>query len=94
MLLTQPIHNAAVAIIMTPIAINAAETLGSNPRAFCVAVVIACSATFLMPYGHPAPFLVQEPGNYRNTDYLRFGLGLNLIALVVILTVVPLFWSL
>ncbi|HKK19746.1 MAG TPA: SLC13 family permease, partial [Opitutales bacterium] len=94
MLLTQPIHNAAVAIIMTPIAINAAETLGSNPRAFCVAVVIACSATFLMPYGHPAPFLVQEPGNYRNSDYLRFGLGLNLIALVVILTVVPLFWSL
>ncbi len=94
MLLTQPIHNAAVAVIMTPIAINAANMLDSDPRAFCVAVVIACSCTFLMPYGHPAPFLVKEPGNYRASDYLRFGLGLNLIAFVVILGVVPLVWPL
>lgn len=94
MLLTQPIHNAAVAVIMTPIAINAANMIGSNPRGFCVAVVVACSCTFLMPYGHPAPFLVQEPGNYRAADYLRFGFGLNVIAFVVILGVVPLIWPL
>lgn len=94
MLLTQPIHNAAVAVIMTPIAINAAEMVDSNPHAFCVAVVVACSCAFLMPYGHPAPFLVQEAGNYRNGDYFRFGLGLNLIALIVILSVVPLVWPL
>ncbi|MFP4260981.1 MAG: hypothetical protein ACLFS1_07870 [Opitutales bacterium] len=48
----------------------------------------------LPPYGHPAPFLVQEPGNYRSTDYIRFGLGLNAIALIVILGVVPLVWPL
>jgi len=45
-----------------------------------------------MPYGHPAPFLVQEPGNYRAGDYLRFGIGLNVLALAVILLVVPLVW--
>jgi len=92
--LTQPIHNAAVAIIMTPIAIQAAQSMESNPKAFCVAVIVACSATFLMPYGHPAPFLVQEPGGYRAGDYLRFGAGLALITLIVILTVVPLLWPL
>jgi di/tricarboxylate transporter len=93
MILTQPIHNAAVAIIMTPIAINAAELMGSNPRAFCVAVLVACSTTFLMPVGHPAPLLVQKPGKYTTADYVRFGLPLNILALAVILIVVPLVWS-
>jgi len=94
MILTQPIHNAAVAIIMTPIAINAATSMGSNPKAFCIGVIVACSATFLMPYGHPAPFLVQEPGGYHARDYLRFGAVLNLITLLVILLLVPLLWPL
>lgn len=94
MILTQPIHNAAVAIIMTPIAINAAELMGSNPRAFCVAVLIACSTTFLMPYGHPAPMLVQEPGKYKGGDYIKFGLPLNLLAIAVILLLIPVLWPL
>ncbi|MDX1653469.1 MAG: SLC13 family permease [Brumimicrobium sp.] len=94
MILTQPIHNAAVAIIMTPIAINAAELMGTNPRAFCVAVLVACSTTFLMPFGHPAPLMVQEPGKYKGSDYIKFGLPLNILALAVILITVPLVWKL
>lgn len=92
MILTQPIHNAAVAVIMTPIAINAAEMMDSDPTGFCVGVVVACSTTFLMPYGHPAPLLVQDPGGYRPADYVKFGAGLNLIALGVILGLVPVLW--
>lgn len=94
MILTQPMHNAAVAIIMTPIAINAAEMMNASLTAFCVAVVVSCSATFLMPYGHPAPFLVQEPGDYKPIDYLRFGIGLNVLTLAVILLIVPMLWPL
>jgi len=94
MILTQPIHNAVAAIIMTPIAINAAELMGSNPRAFCIAVLVSCSSTFLMSVGHPAPLMVQLPGNYNAVDYLKFGLPLNIIAMAVILLVIPLFWPL
>ena len=94
MVLTQTMHNAAVAIIVTPIAIGSAQTLGSDPGAFCVAVIVACSATFMMPYGHPAPYLVQEPGGYTQGDYIRFGLGLNVLAAAVILLVVPILWPL
>ena len=94
MVLTQPIHNAAVAIIMTPVALDAAARLDSDPHGFCAAVVVACSASFLMPYGHPAPYLVKEPGGYRAGDYVRYGLGLNLLALAVIVGVVPLLWPL
>lgn len=93
MLLTQPIHNAAVAIIMTPLAINAAELMGSNPVAFSIAVLIACSTTFLLPYGHPAPMMVQEPGKYSAKDYLKFGLPLNILSFIVIMTVIPLLWE-
>jgi len=92
MLLTQPMHNAAVAIIMTPIAITAADAMGSSLTGFCVAVVVSSSAAFLLPYGHPAPFLVQEPGDYKIGDYFRFGAGLNLLTLAVVLLLVPVFW--
>jgi len=94
MVLTQPIHNAAVAIIMTPIGIDAAGLVGADPRAFAVGVLVACSTAFLMPYGHPAPLMVQEPGGYGAGDYVRFGLGLNVIAFGVILGLVPLLWPL
>lgn len=94
MILTQPIHNAAVAIIMTPIAIDAAVAMDSSPHGFCAAVIVSCACAFLMPYGHPAPFLVQEPGGYRSMDYVRFGIGLNILALVVILSLVPVLWPL
>ena len=92
MILTQPIHNAVVAIIMTPIAINAAELMGSSPRAFCIAVLVSCSSTFLMSVGHPAPLMVQHPGEYTAVDYFKFGLPLNILAMAVILLVIPVFW--
>ncbi|MDX1626334.1 MAG: SLC13 family permease [Wenzhouxiangellaceae bacterium] len=94
MILTQPMHNAAVAIIMTPIAINAAQAMDTSIVGYCVAVVVSCSAAFLMPYGHPAPFLVQEPGDYSPADYLRFGAGLIVLTLAMLLFVVPLLWPL
>lgn len=92
MTLTQAIHNAAVAVIMAPIAINAATMMESSPTGFCVGIVVACSAAFLLPYGHPAPLMVQKPGSYTNFDYFRFGFGLNVIALAVVLVMVPLMW--
>lgn len=94
MVLTQPIHNAAVAIIMTPIGIDAAVLVGADPRPFAVGVLVACSTAFLMPYGHPAPLMVEEPGGYGPADYLRFGIGLNVLALGVVLVMVPALWPL
>lgn len=94
MLLTQPLHNVAAAVVMTPIALSVARTLGANPKAFAVTVIVGVSAAFLMPIGHTAPLLVQKPGNYSSRDYLRFGIGLCLIVLVIIGLIVPLLWPL
>jgi di/tricarboxylate transporter len=94
MLLTQPMHNAVVAVIMTPVAIDVADQLNSNPHAFAAAVIVAASANFLLPVGHPAPYLVKAPGGYQTRDYLKFGAGLNVLALLMIVVVVPLLWPL
>ncbi len=91
-LLTQPMHNVAAAVIMTPVALNAAQTLAVNPKTFVMAVVIGASAAFMMPMGHPMTLLVQKPGRYRAADYLKYGAGLSLLVLLVIIMVVPLVW--
>jgi len=94
MLLTQPLHNAVAAVIMTPVALQVAGSLGANPKAFALAVLVGASASFLMPVGHPAPLMVQSPGGYRNRDYLKFGIGAALFVMVVITAVIPLLWPL
>lgn len=94
LLLTQTLHNAAAAAVMTPIALDSALQLGANPKSFAVAVVVAASMSVLLPVGHPAPLLVREYGKYRTRDYLRFGAGLAVLTLVVILVCVPWLWPL
>lgn len=92
--LTQVMHNAAAAAIMAPVALGTAHRLGASPRAYCVGVLVACSAAFLLPYGHPAPMMVQSPGDYARKDYARFGLGLCGVTLLVIVTVIPMWFGL
>lgn len=94
MFLTQALHNAAVAVIMTPVALTCAELVHANPRGFAITVVVGASAKFLLPVGHPATLLVKAPGRYRTVDYLRFGIGLNALTLVLVALIVPWLWPL
>lgn len=55
LLLTQSLHGAAVAVIMTPVALDTASLLGVEPKAFAVTVIVGAAATYLLPKNHPAP---------------------------------------
>ena len=92
LLLTQTLHGAAVAVIMTPVALDTAGLLGVEPKAFAVAVIVGAAATYLLPEGHPAPLMVQSPGSYATKDYLKFGTGLVVITLLIVAVMVPLIW--
>ncbi|MFP4346069.1 MAG: SLC13 family permease [Anaerolineales bacterium] len=92
LMLTQVMHGAAVAVIMTPVALDTAALMGVNPRPLAVAVIIGASATYLLPMGHPAPLLVQKPGSYRPLDYLRYGAGLLLLTVILSAVLLPLLW--
>ncbi len=93
-LATQVMPNPAVAVLLAPIAINSAADLGMSPHALMMTVALAASAAFLSPVAHPVNVLVMGPGGYRFVDYLRVGLPLSLVLLVVLLLTLPIFWPL
>lgn len=93
-LLSQVVNGAAVATIVAPVAIQAAQQCGADPRALAMGVALATSMAFLTPLGHPVNMLVMGLGGYRVRDYARVGLPLGLLLLGVMLLFLPLFWPL
>lgn len=92
--LTEIVTNNAVAVVVTPVAIELANALGSDPRPFVIAVMFAASASFLTPIGYQTNTLVYGAGGYRFADFTRFGLPLTLVVMVATLTTIPIFWPL
>jgi di/tricarboxylate transporter len=83
MVLTELLSNATVAVLVTPIAVALAESLGVSPRPFLVAVMIAASAAFATPFGYQTNVIVYQMAGYRYMDFVRVGLPLNLITAAV-----------
>ncbi|QLG63962.1 SLC13 family permease [Halorarum salinum] len=82
-LLTNVVSNNASVVLMIPVAIEAAETLGANPLAFAMAVTFAASTAFMTPVGYQTNLFVYGPGGYKFTDYVRVGGPLQAIFAVV-----------
>lgn len=93
MILTQPMSNAAAALVMLPVAISTATAMGVEPRSMAVLVTLSASLSFVAPL-EPACLLVFAPGKYRFADFLKAGLPMSLITLVTLLVLVPLLWPL
>jgi di/tricarboxylate transporter len=94
MVCTELITNNAAALLMFPIAWKTAETLQANPITFALAVMIAASAAFSTPFGYQTNLMVFGPGSYRMSDYVKFGLPLNLIVFITSMIIIPLVWPL
>jgi len=90
--LTEVVSNNAVAVILTPIAIGLAASLGVDARPFVVAIMFGASASFATPIGYQTNTLVYGPGGYRFTDFLRIGLPLNILMLGVMSLLIPVFF--
>jgi di/tricarboxylate transporter len=78
------------AVIMTPIGIATAASLGVSPYPFVMGIAYMVAACFMTPVSHPANLLVMSPGGYRFTDYLKNGIPIALLTLVVSLLLLPL----
>ncbi len=93
-ILTELVSNNAVAVVVTPIAIGIAQTLGIDPRPLVVAVMVAASASFATPIGYQTNTLVFGPGGYKFADYLRVGIPLNLSIGALASAIIPFIWPL
>jgi len=93
LILTQPMSNQAAAVIVTPIAIQAALHLGLNPRTFAVMIAIGASNSFITPL-EPACLMVYGPGNYRFFDFVKVGSILTVLIYLIAVVMVPWIWPL
>ena len=94
MIFTLVISGQVAAIVMIPLALAAAQTVGLDARPFAMAVAMGCSLAFLTPLGHPVNIMVMNPGGYSFRDYAKVGLPLTVIAYVLILFLIHIFWGL
>ena len=89
---TELLSNATVAVLMTPIAVAVAESLGADPRPFLVAVMMAASAAFATPFGYQTNVLVYNMAGYSYLDFVRVGLPLNLVTWSAAMFAIPAFF--
>ncbi len=89
LMVNQLIPSAVNAVVMTPIALATAQELGVSPYPFTMGIAYAVASSFMTPVSHPANLLVMSPGGYRFIDYIKNGLPLSLIVLVVCVTLLP-----
>ena len=91
-LLTAVISNNASAVLLAPIALQAASTLDVSPRPFLFAVAVAASMSFATPIGYQTNTMIYGPGHYRFSDFVRIGGPLTLVVLVTAVIAIPLIW--
>jgi di/tricarboxylate transporter len=89
---TQVVPTAALVVLMAPVTLSAAVTLGISPHLLMMTVAIAASSSFASPLSHPAHLLVMGPGGYRFIDYVKIGVPLTLIAMLVSVALLPVLW--
>ncbi len=90
--LSQTINNSATAVLMAPIALIAATSLGVSPKPFLIVVAISASTAFLTPVGTTTNAMVMAAGSYKFMDYVKVGAPLLLLFFVTTMLLVPLIW--
>lgn len=91
--LTQPMSNAAAALVVLPVAMQTATLLGADPRTFAIGIMLAASVSFITPF-EPSCILVYGPGKYRFADFVKVGAGMTFVLTIVVIIMLPLLWPL
>jgi di/tricarboxylate transporter len=82
------ITSNATAALIFPIAMSSAITMGADVRPFALAVAISAAASFATPISYQTNLMVYGPGGYKFTDYLKFGIPLQLLIGILSVTLI------
>jgi len=91
-LFTELITNNAGALLMFPIALSTANQMGVDSMPFIIAIMMGASASFATPIGYQTNMMVFGPGGYRFADYLKIGVPMNILMLIIASTLIPFIW--
>jgi di/tricarboxylate transporter len=89
---TNVLSSKATAALMAPIVISLSKAMEISERPFLIAVMFACSLTFMTPVSYPTNTMVYAPGNYKFNDFLKVGTPLNIIIWLAASVVIPYFF--
>jgi di/tricarboxylate transporter len=92
-LFTEMMSNSAAAVLLTPIAIGLADSIGVDSRPFIIAIMFAASASFATPIGYQTNTYIYNIGNYRFSDFLKVGIPMNLTVMFVAINSILFFWE-
>lgn len=90
--LTSIMSNTAAAALMAPIGLVLAVSLGADPKAILMTVCVAANAAYASPVGTPPNTMIYGPGNYTFINYIKNGVPILVIQLILCVFVVPLIW--
>ena len=91
--LSEFLSNNATAAMMGSLALATAAQMNVNPRPFLIAVTIAASCAFASPIGYQTNLMVLNAGGYKFMDYVKVGLPLNFLCMIIAIIVIPLAWT-
>lgn len=85
------ITNIGATVLLVPVAIDLATSIGSDPKLYALVVALSASNTFIIPT-HQVNALIAGPGNYTLKDFIHFGGGMTIIFIGIILGSLYLFY--
>lgn len=92
--MTQVVPPPATVVLLAPVAINSSIAMSIEPHAAMLALSIAAASVWMTPTNQPINLLIMGPGGYHMKDFLKVGIPLTIITLLVLMFVLPLFWPL
>ena len=89
---THILSNNATAVLLLPIAVSTAVSLGVDPKPFIIGICFGASACYAAPIGYQTNLLVYGPGGYRFSDYIKLGMPLNILVILSSAWLIPKVW--
>lgn len=90
---TLVLSNTATALLLMPVALFTANAMDVQPQAFVMAIAVSASMAFISPISTPVTTLIMTPGNYKFFDFVKIGVPLTIITMIISLILLPLIWG-
>ena len=85
------VSNVGTTVLLVPLAMNIASQIGADPLIAGLVVAMTSTNTFMLPT-HQVNALTMQPGGYKTTDYMRVGSGVMVLFIVILMTMITLFY--